>query len=611
MRLAENTPLLPGESIMSWVSRIARDQAGMTSFDFLNFIEFSRKDILEGTPWGLDQLTAITGTPRAVIKAAACLRISERFYEHRGHRFHAEFGAFGRTTFCPRCLLEDARADGPSRGRRVGRVNWFFSTFRTCPVHGVPLYRVPQLSYAERFQDMAFVAPGDRLLEELATNASAREVSPLQGYVANRLDGKEGPAWLDSQQIDLGTRASEMLGACLLFGAHVNLIDLSEDQWDAAGAEGFAFTSRGEEGVREALDGMFVRFRTKNATGGPQAIFGRLFQWLQFNKSSKTRGPIQEVVREFILDTTSVEPGSRLFGEPVTERRRHSVASLAKQTELHRRTLNRALVLTGLLPGGAVDRIDPFLTVDAEAGERLADLMLASIPVVEIPAYLNCNRRQAEMLVHHDIVKRIGGSTATDTILNMVPMADLDDFLLRLRRAGVPVDSPGQGMVDLIEASERVRWPVIDIVRLVLDGSLSRIELLPAERKFKSVFVNPEEVRFVSCESQGRGRLSLAEAAARLSMEIWCVRTLMTNPDRNGRPFLPAFVSANVKGVQRHFLDQNDLEQFAATHVDLKTLAQEKHVSAKALRKRLSEAGVEPILPRTKLNKLIYRRADL
>lgn len=212
--------------------------------------------ILEATPLGLDRLAAITGTARAEIEAGAYPRISGRFYEHRGHRFHAEFAARGRTTFCPACLLEDARADGPSRGRRVGRVNWFFSPFRTCPVHGVPLYRAPQLSYADRFQ------------------------------------------------------------------------------WDAAGAAGFAFTSRGKKGVREAVDGMLARFRMKNAKGGPQAIFGRLFQWLQFNKSSKPRGPIREVVREFIrprsklvyrradlkklanLQTLKSRPPGRLFVAP-------------------------------------------------------------------------------------------------------------------------------------------------------------------------------------------------------------------------------------------------------------------------------------------------------
>ena len=86
-----------------------------------------------------------------------------------------------------------------------------------------------------------------------------REVSPLQAYVASRLEGELGPAWLDDQQVDLGTRATEMLGACLVFGAHVDLPTLSEDQWDAAGAAGFELTARGEDGIREGFGEMLHR----------------------------------------------------------------------------------------------------------------------------------------------------------------------------------------------------------------------------------------------------------------------------------------------------------------------------------------------------------------
>lgn len=192
MAFADTTPLLPGETIMSWVARIAREQAGMASFDYLNFIEFGRKDLLEATPAGLARLARISGAPIEDIADGAYLRIADRLYEHRRQRFHAEFAGRERTTFCPACLLEDARPESPSRGLRVGRVNWLFSPFRTCPTHGIPLYRTIHQSYAERFQDMTLVAPDDGALVRLAEGADTRPVSPLQRYVEDRLDGKGG-----------------------------------------------------------------------------------------------------------------------------------------------------------------------------------------------------------------------------------------------------------------------------------------------------------------------------------------------------------------------------------------------------------------------------------
>jgi hypothetical protein len=162
------------------------------------------------------------------------------------------------------------------------------------------------------------------------------------------------------------------------------------------------------------------------------------------------------------------------------------------------------------MPDGDPGEVDGLLSVDAVAGELLADRMHASIPVLEMPAYLNCNRRQAELLVQHGFVSRLGGSHA-HTILNMVSVADLDAFIARMRRRGLPVDRPGDAMVKVIMASEVVRWPVIDIVRIVLEDDLSRIELLSADLTFKSVLVDPEEVRSAIEAGQAKGRLSVAK----------------------------------------------------------------------------------------------------
>jgi hypothetical protein len=270
-RICDSAPFIEGETVMSWVGRIARASSGLDPFSFLNLFELSRKDILEATPEGLDRLAQITCGPREVIERGAYTRIGDRLYAHRGVRFHAEFAGRERTTYCPACLLDDRQPESASKGLRVGRVNWLFEPVRTCPVHEVPLVRRACSTYAERFQDMELVAPDDATLQQMVAQAAHRPVSPLQAYVEQRFDGAAGPAWLDGQEIDQASRACEMLGAVLLFGTHVDLPDLSEDQWDAAGAEGFGFAARGGAGVREALDVLAARFRTGPRNGGPRA----------------------------------------------------------------------------------------------------------------------------------------------------------------------------------------------------------------------------------------------------------------------------------------------------------------------------------------------------
>ncbi len=224
---------------------------------------------------------------------------------------------------------------------------------------------------------------------------------------------------------------------CVLRHPRVEMATQTEDDWDAAGAVGYGFTSRGAEGIREALDVIRARPCVTRKQGGPQAIFGRLYQWLQYNKSGKDRGPIRDVVREYFLDTMPIEPGTKLFGEPVEVRRRHSVASLARQFGLNYRTMNRALVLTGVMPDGEADVLDRLLTVDAVAGERLADRMRRSLSMAAMPEYLNCGRLQAEALIRHRVIPRIGENPSTGQFgLNSIAVEDVDAFLDRFRSAG-------------------------------------------------------------------------------------------------------------------------------------------------------------------------------
>jgi hypothetical protein len=152
--------------------------------------------------------------------------------------------------------------------------------------------------------------------------------------------------------------------------------------------------------------------------------------------------------------------------------------------------------LAGPVAAAERGRVDGFASFDGAAGEALTNLIKSSIPVARIPSYLNCNRTQAEMLVKHGILRRIEPENGPRAcVLNYVSIHELDALLKRLRCCGKAVERGGPGMLNMIEASERAKWPTVDILRLVLSGCLSRIELLPRVYGFKSVLVDPDEVK--------------------------------------------------------------------------------------------------------------------
>ena len=308
----------------------------------------------------------------------------------------------------------------------------------------------------------------------------------------------------------------------------------------------------------------------------------------------------------------AVAPGARLLGETLQVRRRHTVASLSRQTRLHPKTLNRALVLSGLLPEGDADRVDGNLSVEAQAGERLAERLQKATSVKKLPEYLKCNRMQAEQLVRHGFVKRIGGKDATaETMSNMVPTEELDRFLVRFRAQGLPAKGRGGGLRSVVDAARIARRPVHEIVRLVVDGSLARIELLEEKFRFESVLIDPEEVGKALDAREARGRLSIREASARLNLANSGVRTLATNIGRDGQPLLRASIEWDQMTTRIYWFDPQDIEMFAADHVELAGLARERGATINTLRKQLKTDGIEPILPSGSLEKLLYRRSDL
>lgn len=610
MLLLPSVPPLKGESTVSWCSRLADVHAAMSCSDWLMMMQISRQSVVETSEDCVLRLSSLNGIAADRIRQCGVRSEGNRLFRYQAESFGMNFALRTHTTYCPACLLEDCDVSGSSAGHRVGRVVWSVAPVRSCPKHEVALVRRPNAGFYEQFQDMNLVAPGNGELDLQAKQAEQCQQSPLQSYVEQRFAGHVGPGWLDGQMIDQAARACEMLGVCRVFGAHTDLKKLTQRQWHEAGAAGFEAASVGPKGIRLALDEIAVQSWKVKRGGGPQAAYGRLYQWLQFAKSQRDPGPIRAVVREHILDAFEVEPGITLFGTVVRKRVRHSVPSLARETGLHHKTLRYALIGAGLIPNDA--ETNTAVSFDAVAGEKLASRLTNSLPVTKIPDYLNCNRTQAEMLVRSGIISQLApGRGKRAGLLSQVAIEDLDNFLDRFRNGGKAVGQASRGMKDAIEASEIARETATDIVRLVLERRLSRVEVVSAELRFRSVLVDPAEVKLLAEQKAAAIGYSAREVGRRLGIFASGVTWLRKTVDGDGRPLLAAEEAINARGTVRYRFAEAEVARFERAYASLTTLALEYGQSSKSMARRLREAGAEPIMRRELLNALIFRRADL
>lgn len=607
------TPILPvsdGESLTSYFIRVARFHGNTSLTSFLDTIELPQAALISTRTNHLAAASDLLGLSVEDLSKMTFVSQGDRSKSIGREHVHSEFTNLVQTSFCPACLLDDGRPDSPSRGMRIGRIAWQISHIRRCPRHGIGIVRRKIAHHSEKLQIMDVVAPDDNMLRAMVASAEPWAHSDLQDYIERRLSGAAGPGWLDAQPLEEAARACEMIGVIMNMGTHQNLNQVTEAEWHHAGHVGFGYASGGETGIHEGLMVLHDRFVKTGLNGGPQMAFGRLYQWLQFNKNQRSKGPIREIFREFILDHFPVEQGADLFGEPVAARRVHTLASLSAHTGLHRNTLKSAIVLSDMVQ----DCPDISLGVkifDAAAAEDLACKIKNSISVFELPTFLNCNRTQAQQLVRTGMIKRVLADGKATRALKAVPIDEATSFLSRLLGQATKVDVPSEGMLDIVTAATVSRWPFMDIIAAVLSGALTKVEVVDPALKFKGVLVHPDEIAEAMKQASGDGLLELKEAARLLdwphSLSVKIVN--MKTPD--GVDYIQKQSIQNAKGRVKCFVRIDDLRAFRSSHASLAELAKSRSLTPRALLAEFKAKGV-PALPVNKGRPIwIYRLADI
>lgn len=609
MPLLPVLPLISGESLPSYIARMASFHAGMDLFSFNAFMGLSQNALMMGSTEVLNRVASLSGLPLEDVQRSAICTEDSTYARHRGERFRKTLVNRGAVFFCPRCLLEDRNASDRN-GHRVGRNTWLFSAVRTCPEHRLALAELRGMAPKERIQSLELIAPADDELRQLADSLAHRDVSPLQAYIQQRLSGRPGPRWLDSQSMDQAVWNTQMLGHYLLRGSHAQHDGLTEDQWDEAGRAGFSYTSRGAEGVRECLDQISAPARAQNSPVSPSMAFGGLLR--SVSKTPYMFGPLKLILRDTIMDTVPAIIYGDLLGEPVKTRRKHRVDTLAAEVGVQQRPLKELLIDHGLLPVDPAPFSHANLTFDPAKGLVVAQQLRRSITVANIPRHFNCDPAAAKMLVEDGYITRLGRnrSMRRKQSLELVDTASFTGFLDRVFAMVRPDLEPDLRPMGLSEAAKMFRWPVGHLVKLVLNGKLSKIGRSQASKGFASIMVDGaeiEELLFSKEEHRGVGKQAAADA---LQIQPRSVEHLLRLTDDKGAPLIKRVHLASGRRDEI-LLDDRTFQKFRKRHVSLLQLATRDDLAPEEVRLNLSKRGIESILRTAWPDDEIYRISDL
>lgn len=603
-------PPAQDESLISWLNRFGQFHCGLLLNDFLHFVGIPLQELHMGRQEVFSRVSAISGQSVESLKIRSHEYLSDRRFAYRGETFFREFLLRSAVTFCPACLLSDYSESGTGAPKLIGRTGWAFRSVRTCEHHATALCRTAPVGGSELALNISAHAPDQERLEKLLKQSPLCKPSALQNYIIARFEGHKGPRWLDDQQIDLASRATEMLGACVEYGAQVPLTKLTEAEWDKAGQVGFEFTSKGENGIREGLELLFKHPHKNTAQRGPQGVFGKLFQWVQFRKNDKPVGPIKEILRESILDTFPIAAGTDLFGEITPCRKKHSVATLSAHTGVHAKTVANALARAGMLPK------DLYIassrqTVPAGPAEELIEKLKRAVPVAKIPEYIGCTRSQASLLIEngilHTVIQDTGNRTAR---YKGVDLVELRQLLKRMRHVGKPVDKPSKGNMTIGVVAKKLNVSSMEVLSLLLKGNLEKVELLSEDLKFCSVLVDLEEVAEQVGAKTGKLGMTVSATARALGVTAETVQLLLNCSDGD-QGALELSGQVRHMGIMRDLVDQDSVTRFKKRYLKLSLIDGFWAGDPDRLRAKLARMDILPVWEPTMVNAEFYRLSDL
>jgi hypothetical protein len=487
---------------------------------------------------------------------------------------------------------------------------WLLRPIRTCAKHNLGLVELFNTTRPSELYDFAHAVRTEwPRIDSLLAAAPRREPSPLETYILDRIQNGRALAWLDACSLHGAVKSCEIIGAVSLHGPTPNLKSFSEDEWAAAGAAGYAIARQGEEAFRRFFSSLQEACPSQAGQVGPQAIYGRLYQWWNYGGRGAEAGPLRDLLRQHVVETTPIRPGTSVLGEIVESRSVHSVYTLSKATGQHPKRLRKILIEAGLVPEDATDVVDNRIVFNADEAEQLVRRFATTVPLKDVAGHLNCPRIHARLLYEREFIRPVvDASTSTASGKHAFAKEELDNFLERLLQSATPMSDPEAGFADLPRAAKRACCSAMEIVALVLEGRLKRLGRDLSQNGYLALLVDVEEVRaLVRLDIKAQG-MSLREIERRIGTNTKVVEALI----RAGDGPLPTITVINpVNRCPQMVVPFDALDAFEREYVGLTHLARERGVHHVVLRKRLDAAGVVPALTREKFGATFYRRSEL
>jgi hypothetical protein len=599
-------PLGANETPASFASRLAASHR-LPAREFCLDWGLRFQSVVDGNAEAIAKIASLGDASAETLMTHAFVRTQDRSYTHRGQRLVRQVLRRSRIHVCPACLKADIE-DAPTLAPAIApyhRAAWLIEVIKTCPAHRIALVEIADDLTPGGLHDFAFhVAPAVSRLDAMIDAAKRRDPSDLETYVLRRLDGTRTSPFLDGLDLYVAIRFCEMIGAVEVFGRTANLNRLNDDQWWRAGARGFAIAAGGAPAIGEFLSKLQNTYSYgRRGNAGPQALFGRLYQWLEFGAEHPAYDPVRAVVGRHIRDSLPVGPGDLIFGCPVEKRAQHSIRSLSTESGLHFKRLRKLLLGAGLIGGRQTTLADNIVVFDAKAADAVVAKAKGALALPTAGKYLNAPRVHIRLLAKRRFIQPCVPAAKFSANDQYAP-ADLDAFLRRLLAGAHIVRKPKPNQMSIPAAAKRTCCSAADILRLILDRKLDWVGQASGQRGYLSVRVDIDEIRH-KVRGADHGGLTPRQVASMIGSAEKVIGPLV-----KARKLTTRTVINPINRCPQVVIMPNEVAAFQRRYVSLFALAKERRKHFKAVKNELNAAGVEPAFKPKKIGATFYWRRD-
>ncbi len=593
MRLGLTLPILPMETLPSFVSYLARKNGSRHVQDFVHDMDLSWRGILQLDPDSVLELAELTGADAETLSVNSFASVGQSFFRFRGHDLPKLFLDRSGLKFCPVCV----EADHDKYGRTWGRALWQINPLHVCPHHGVVLGRLSKVDYPRCPHDFAGrISDHRKRVADAISVGAGRTATSFARYLSRRFfqkNNRNSFSWLDNLPVDAAARLCENIGALITNGAKVCPQDLEHKDLIAAGAAGYEICQQGSDAIWEVYD--TIRRRSPNVKGGFSVDFGFYIRWLQRLSDAERYRPVLDHFRMFVLENYPIKPGQKLLGQAVIKRRWYSWAELRHKHGLSFSRIKRYQRATGV-SGDDLRRVAP--------GRYDAELNLLSMGLDRRKAarHLNVHPSTIDRLLQDGFLNH---AIALPNMDRLFHPADLDSFLEAIFANGTLVDAEPDGTWPLRTIALKATLQKADLLRALIAGRLKKVWQLRGVDGLPALRLDFSEV--LDC-FEAPPQTSLSRDDVRKKLHV------------NGTTICLLFGNGMIASTEGHhprtrrqlsLVEPEELDRFLARYIPLGLIAFRLGVQARHVDAQLNKAGVRPIPLPSRCSKIYLREEVL